>query len=290
MSHKATNWAFQQRGLRPSAWRVLAMLADRHNPDHGCFPSQDQLAADCEISRSGLNLILEELEAAGLIRRERRVNPDTRKQMSTRYILGFEPGFAQAPSPETGLGKPQKPCPENAESRVQNLDTNPVREPVNTTAHPRETGPAEATLACLAACGPGLCDSSRAAVALTGDVVEGWLAEGLDLALDILPVLRARTATPTERVVRTWAYFTPAIRHAHTRRKRPASRVQSAENQHASRQPLESGAASDPVVRMAGWLNSGRVVPPSAVTNTMRDELLRRGLVTGELLRTRQIY
>ena len=68
MSHRATNWAIQQRGLSPVTKLVLWHLCDRHNPDYGCFPSQDQLAADVEISRASLNVHLEKLEAAGLIR------------------------------------------------------------------------------------------------------------------------------------------------------------------------------------------------------------------------------
>jgi Helix-turn-helix domain len=59
MSHKATNWAIQQRGLSPVTKLVLWFLCDRHNPDFGCFPSQDQLAADAEISRASLNVHLE---------------------------------------------------------------------------------------------------------------------------------------------------------------------------------------------------------------------------------------
>jgi hypothetical protein len=55
MSHKATNWAIQLRGLSPVTKLVLWYLCDRHNPDFGCFPSQDQLAADAEISRASLN-------------------------------------------------------------------------------------------------------------------------------------------------------------------------------------------------------------------------------------------
>ena len=46
MSHKATNWAIQQRGLSPVTKLVLWYLCDRHTPDFGCYPSQDQLAAD----------------------------------------------------------------------------------------------------------------------------------------------------------------------------------------------------------------------------------------------------
>jgi hypothetical protein len=39
MSHEATNWAIQQRGLKPTTTIVLWHLCDRHNPDFGCFPS-----------------------------------------------------------------------------------------------------------------------------------------------------------------------------------------------------------------------------------------------------------
>lgn len=153
MSHEATSWAIRQRGLKPTTRIILWHLADRHNPDFGCFPSQERLAEDTEISRSTLNEHLGLLEAHGLIRREARLNERTKRQMSTRYILAFEPDFAQhdgEPSPETGHGtdmeqngvpcpksghgavseKTPDPCPENGKSRVRNSDTNLVREPL----------------------------------------------------------------------------------------------------------------------------------------------------------------
>ena len=172
MSHKATNWAIQQRGLSPVTKLVLWYLCDRHNPDFGCFPSQDQLAADAEISRASLNVHLEKLEFAGLIRRQRRVDEVTRKQKSTRYVLGFEDDFGGEPCPESGHGKLQKPCPDSGKSRVQILDTNLVREPVTTTAHDAgASGDAEA--ACLAACGEGLTPAARAAITTTRLVING---------------------------------------------------------------------------------------------------------------------
>ena len=48
MSHAATNWAIQQRGLKPATKIVLWHLCDRHNPDFGCFPTQARLAEDYE--------------------------------------------------------------------------------------------------------------------------------------------------------------------------------------------------------------------------------------------------
>ena len=107
MSHEATNWAIKQRGLKPTTKIVLWHLCDRFNPDYGCFPSQDRLAHDCEISRSTLNDHLGQLEAVGLLRRVPRLDPVTKRQLPTRYILGFEPGFtpvAVVPCPETGHG------------------------------------------------------------------------------------------------------------------------------------------------------------------------------------------
>jgi hypothetical protein len=109
MSHEATNWAIQQRGLKPTTKIVLWHLCDRFNPDYGCFPSQDRLAHDCEISRSTLNDHLGQLEAVGLLRRMPRLDPVTKRQLPTRYILGFEPGFtpvAGSPCPESGHGEP----------------------------------------------------------------------------------------------------------------------------------------------------------------------------------------
>ena len=93
MSHDATNWAIKQRGLKPTAKIVLWHLCDRFNPDYGCFPSQARLAHDCEISRATLNRHLDGLEAGGLIRRIRVIDPKTGQQRPTRYVLGFEPGF-----------------------------------------------------------------------------------------------------------------------------------------------------------------------------------------------------
>ena len=107
MSHEATNWAIKQRGLKPTTKIVLWHLCDRFNPDYGCFPSQDRLAHDCEISRSTLNDHIGQLEAAGLLRRVPRIDPATKRQLPTRYILCFEPGFTPAevvPCPEIGHG------------------------------------------------------------------------------------------------------------------------------------------------------------------------------------------
>ncbi|TVP70128.1 MAG: helix-turn-helix domain-containing protein [Rhodobacteraceae bacterium] len=157
MSNEATHWAVKAvigKGLNGNAKVVLWHLADRHNPDFGCFPSQERLAADCELSRSQLNVHLQALEEAGLIRRIRRHDAQTKKRRSTMYLLGFEEAFQRAdlhcavksdhtasnenPCPETGHGQdgesmsgnPDEPCPEILKSHVRKPDSNSVREPL----------------------------------------------------------------------------------------------------------------------------------------------------------------
>lgn len=285
MSHKATNWAIQQRGLMPATKLVLWHLCDRHNPDFGCFPSQDQLAADVEISRSSLNTHLEKLEAAGLIRRHRRHSEGTHRRKSTRYILGFEDDFGREPCPESGHGKPQKPCPDFGKSHVQNLDSNLVREPVTTTA--READPIDdAEAACLAACGEGLSPASRTAITTTRQVIADWQVKGFDLNADILPTLTERTKRKRTDPIRTWEYFTPAIAARHARRLAQAARAKDA----GEKKPAARASRAEILTFTADWINSDRYVPTSAVSNVMRDALLAAGLVTVAALRAKQIY
>jgi hypothetical protein len=154
MSHAATNWAIQQRGLKPATKIVLWHLCDRHNPDFGCFPTQARLAEDAEMSISSLNDHLRKLEALGLIQRIQCQDHRTKRRQATRYILGFEIVAPQDPLPEIGDGEQgntqendTEPCPEfgdransefravpspeNRQSHLRNSETNPVREPLN---------------------------------------------------------------------------------------------------------------------------------------------------------------
>jgi len=100
MSHIATNWAFQLRGLRPSAKIVLLVLADCHNPANGCYPTQAFLAEACEMSRDSVNVQLAQLENMGLIRRIRSIDPVSKRQRPTRYKLAFEAEFKAEEPPE----------------------------------------------------------------------------------------------------------------------------------------------------------------------------------------------
>ena len=131
MSHRATNWAIQQRGLEPATKLLLWQLADRHNADTGrCDPSQERLADDCEMSRATVNRHLKKLEAAGLIRRIQRLDPRTKRQASTAYLLAFDHDFTESQDETRAVSQMvQEPCLKSDDSRVSDCDTNPVREP-----------------------------------------------------------------------------------------------------------------------------------------------------------------
>lgn len=133
MSHEATNWAFRQKGLKPATRIVLLMLADRHNPDFGCFPSKKRLSDDCEMSVRSVFNHIKILEEAGLVQI---VTGGLCKDgcfTSNRYVLGFEPEFTASNSCPQAKSAHGKNCPRPqakfADDRRQNLPNNPVREP-----------------------------------------------------------------------------------------------------------------------------------------------------------------
>ena len=297
MSHIATNWAFSQKNLKPAEKLLLLCLADRHNPDQGCFPSQARLAEDANMSRSSINNILARLEELNLIRREKRQNEKTKRQQSTRYILGFEDEFAQEPSPDIAHGSEEtdqeqeiepcpefghgavsnseaEPCPNFDESRVQNLDTNPVRVTSNRTGDARERAREISDFVreiCEAAGDPCLVEQHWwKQEAESGSFISNWHALGLTDA-DILEVVK-RQAMEKPSMPRGPKALDAAMRRAAERAR--ASRAQY--------RPIEE--------RVAFWaerLKSERFIPLNALSAEVRRGLITRGLATDADLRAR---
>jgi hypothetical protein len=332
VSHKATLWAIEQRGLKPTTKIVLWHLCDRFNPDFGCFPSQARLAEDCEISRSTLNDHLDRLEAARLLRRVPRVDPVTKRQMPTRYILGFEDGppprdrdpcpesghgngpddgaeesgdFAE-PCPEFGHGNLQKavsgfcpdPCPENAESRVRNPDTNLVREPLSKPVKEEEDAQARDSdfdrlfAELLAALG-------FAANAPLPAWWQGWPAKAHvrrwadDLGLSEDRIIEVATETrgdhpnPPDGPKALDRFMERA---AQRDAQAAADAAKSKTQKRASKGDLAPRPSTDDLATFyADLVNSDRYLPVSAITNITRDAMLVRGLVTPERLRMRGV-
>lgn len=335
MSHAATNWAIQQRGLKPTTKIVLWHLCDRFNPDFGCFPSQEQLAEDCEISRSTLNEHLALLETTGLIRRVQRLHPSNKRQMPTRYILAFEPGFTQdrpTPCPEAGhggdaqddlpfvlpentakFGAPplcelalcpetgrgavsdfsSEPCPENAPSRVRNPDSNLVREPLSKPVKEEEGAQARDGIS------EGFFGSLLTALgfdpkgALPGwwqgwpprEHVRRWRD---DLGLNEAEIVEAAEASRQDH------HEPPDGPKALDRIMQRAAQRKADEKSRGRRKARkpsksENRPIADLPVFYAEMVNSDRYLPVSAISNSMRDAMLARGLVTVERLRERGI-
>jgi len=132
---------------------------------------------------------------------------------------------------------------------------------------------------CLAAAGPGLCPASRAEIIKTSEVIAGWLQDGIDFDADILPVIRARTTHIRISPIRTWGYFTDAVRAAHQQRLRQPARPQG----------VEKSSASPQLRFYAAWVNADRYLPPSAITNATAHALLAAGLTTTERLAQRGV-
>lgn len=335
MSHAATNWAIQQRGLKPTTKILLWHLCDRFNPDFGCFPSQEQLADDCEISRSTLNEHLALLETAGLIRRVQRLNPGNKRQMPTRYILAFEPGFAQdrpTPCPKTGHGSAAQdglpfatpknaaeiealladnlipcpktgrgavsdfdpePCPKKAPSRVRNPDSNLVREPVSKPVKEEEGASARHGL------DEGLFRSLLTALGFDPDGPlpgwwQGWPPREhvrrwqTDLGLSEAEILEVAEASRQEHPEPPdGPKALDRVMQRAAQRKADAASLKRHKPKAAAAQ--EPRPITDLPVFYAEMVNSDRYVPVSAISNSMRDAMLARGLVTAERLRERGI-
>lgn len=134
MSHEATNWAIKQRGLKPSAKVVLWHLCDRYHPDHGCFPSLDTLAEDCELSRRAVQDQIDILVKGGFLTVEKM--PRQKGQMPrNRYRFSFENEAENLgqnmPMAKSAYGKKERQPLANSDTHLgQNLPTNPVREPL----------------------------------------------------------------------------------------------------------------------------------------------------------------
>jgi DNA-binding MarR family transcriptional regulator len=214
MSHYATTWAIRQRGLKPGTKLVLWYLADRHNPDYGCFPSQESLARDAEMSRASVNRHLAALEEMGLIRRVRRTDPATGRVLATRYLLAFEDEFDEAPQTPPCLEMTHGPCLKSDESRVSDCDTNLVIEPVMRMMM-KEAGDFRARLLAALGADPetGAIAGEDTSLGTAADMVEAerWKSDlGLtedDCVCVIADVMRRAPAPP-----RSFRYFREAMR------------------------------------------------------------------------------
>ena len=323
MSVQAITWALDYAAGSVTEKVLLLVLANYANEFGVSWPSQKTLADQTALGERTVRRVLADMERRGVIRRIVCRRGNGSRQSDMILLAAFE-GRKPAPpgmlddGPEDGSdevksGLPDQPA--NGDNRpmrpldnrppdpdppatVAALDTSKILKRTTTArdvpARPffEPIGDQDATpegdseAACLSACGPGLSASARIAIVTTRPVIAEWLAEGYDLAADILPTLAERTSQTRADPIRTWAYFTKAIAKRHALRLALAARAESA----GETKTVPTLTAHEILLQTAEWLNSGRFVPPSAVNNTTRDALLRAGLVTEAALRSHQIY
>lgn len=319
MSHCATNWAIQQRGLKPATKIVLWHLCDRHNPDFGCFPTQARLADDAEMSVSALNAHLAKLEELRLIRRVRTHDPRTHRRQATRYILGFEDGFPQEPPPETGDGEtgtqPEhdapptpdsghgaisgflaKPSPDLAESHLRNSETNPVREPLREPVKEEEDAQARDSdfdrffAELLSALG---LDPAALPVWWQGWPARLHVRRWID-DLGLCEVRIIETATATRRDHPNPPDGPKALDRAMERAaRREAQAVADGTGRKPARKRKRDTGPLPSEDERAGFyariVNSDGFLPPNMISNAIREAMLARGLVTEKRLRQRGV-
>jgi len=321
MSHAATNWAIQQRGLKPANKIVLWHLCNRHYPDFGCFPTQARLAEDAEMSISTLNEHLATLEDLGLIHRIRAHDPHNHRRLPTRYILGFEQGFPQKPPPESGdgfveiteendppspetagganSGFPAYPSPDFGQSHLRNPEYNLVREPLTKPVKEEEDAQAREInfdhffSELLNALG---LDPNGTLPAWW----QGWPAKThVRRWIDDLRLTEDRiieTATESRRDHPAPPDGPKALDRAMERAAKRDAQVAAASPKAPTgkRQPKRIEGARPSADELAAFyadmVNSDRYLPTNAISNTIRDAMLSRGLVTPERLRARGVH
>jgi len=321
MSHKATVWAIQQRGLKPATKIVLWFLCDRHNPDFGCFPTQVRLADDAEMSVSALNNHLTRLEELRLIHRVRSYDPRTHKRKATRYVLGFEDGFPPEPTSKTGdgiagteeeqnadptpdsghgaiSGFAAKPSPNFAQSHLRNQEINLVREPLS------EPVKEEEDAAARDADFDRFFDELLSALGFAANATlpawwQGWPArthvrrwiDDLGLTEDRIVEVATETRNDHPNPPDGPKALDRAMERAAQRDAQAAAADASGRKSKRSRKTHGKPTPSpDELAEFyAAKVNSDEYLPNGMISNAMCGAMLARGLVTPERLRMRGV-
>ncbi len=295
MSHFAMRWANALQGLKPYAKLLLLQLADRQNSKtKRCDPSQERLAADVCISRSSVNRYLTELEQLGLIKRLVSVDPHTRLQKRTFYILGCDQDLSDHGSDGEAVShsdtrintksvcqKTPNPCVKNDDIRVSDRHTNLGREPKKKPS-------------CTSADARGIDQGNAADV--DSDFEKFWLTHPR-------PRNRQRSRTAWDLLRKGGMASAAIIQQAE--QYRIASRKVESQYRCSSDLWLEerrwertaAQGAAKPAAKpqsaaefWAGKISAGNAVPSSAISQGLAREMVGAGLVSSDRLRSVGVY
>jgi hypothetical protein len=267
------------------------------------------------MSISALNDHLAKLEDLRLIHRVRVHDPRTHKRQATRYILGFEDGFPQEPTPETGHGfcgtekdhdadpTPDSgdraisgfspiPSPDFAQSHLRNPETNLVREPLSKPVKEEEDARAREF------------DFDRffeeliLALGLDPAALPGWW-QGYPPRLHIqrwrteLGLTEAEIVAAAKDTRKDHPEPPDGPKALDRAMRRAAQRKTDDAGRKRHKRKYDPVSTAKPIVDLpvfyADIINSDRYLPVSVINNTVRDAMLGRGLVTAERLRMRGV-
>lgn len=314
MSSSAVQWAIKQTDLPPRAFMVLVLLADCHNRQNGCFPSHAHLATEMGCSESAVNDALRVLEAAGKLRRVRR-HSRSGHRLTTRYHFPFEDEAGPSDDlPETG--DDEGPGSEENAGRHPRISGDGPS-PDFASSHPRKSGDIEPRKRtskeeedARGAVDPDLGLLNDLLVAVGHDPsgsVPGWWRSELAVShvrnWRVLHGLTDAEIIETAEATRRDHPRPPdgpkALDRAMERRGRAkaaaaeasvAKRAGAAQRQRGpirSALPAKSASEAEVLAHYAREVNGDGFLPPSMISNSMAEKLLRAGLVTVERLRQR---
>lgn len=206
MSIQAVAWAIEQKTGSPAGKVVLICLANYADENGECWPSQATIAKETELSERSVREWLQKLEDAGIISREHRQRQDGSRK-SDLIRLNTHPAKSSGRRTPNRQEVPNQPAGGSGLTSFE-----PSVEP--SAAAREKSDLIRLTDQLLDAVGEG---NIHPHGALDLSAILGLTAAGVDLETDILPTIRARASRLT-RPVRSWAYFTDAIRDAYNRR------------------------------------------------------------------------
>lgn len=277
MSHQALIWATAQRGLQPASKLLLIQLADHHNPVNGCFPGQELLSDECEMSIRSVRKHLCILESRGLIRRIKCGGSGARRP-SDRYVFPFEKGRApvqqdpntdkttSAEAANTGRSAHEIPAKPRRNYR-QNLPPNLVKEPVREICAAQEPSNGKDFESFWQA-HPRPSDRRKSCKLFEDAVKDG---------VDPKRITKAAERYASENVGNKPMYIAYSSNWLEARRW----------EDYPEETSITSAGGPVPQVAMfwAGKIRAGSYVPRSAVSSDLAECMLGAGLVTADQMR-----
>jgi hypothetical protein len=211
------------RGLSPAEKLVLLALANFANEKMQCWPSQERLAADTELSARTVWSALKSLTDKGMLQRTSRKRSDGTRTTDV-FTLHFAVEIRSEPVADFA-NSTRKSCEHQSQF---------LQEPVAAVARPTTFEPSvnhqidepvggegadawpETDLAkslCTEVASPWVDVDKSTSLILSGGVVASWKQAGASWSQDVVPVIRAMAAQ-RRQPISSWAYFDRAVLQA----------------------------------------------------------------------------